>query len=92
MSTKINPYLKARLFALKSAFLESDFYRSGAPAINNYSKPVAKPEAAKHWRDVLQEDSEDEQGGGGSTAKGLRGKDAEFAKQAMRKLTRAGRR
>lgn len=89
--TTINPYLVARMYAIHAAYADPKF-----GALGGFSRMVQEniqhPNAAKHWREALQEDEDgDGQGGGRGTIKGLRGKDAEHAKQAMRKLTRARR-
>lgn len=84
MSADINEQLMARLHAVRAAFYDPNL----ADKLNSMVMETPKPNAAKHWRDVLQEDDSGDGSGGGGTIKGLRGKDAEYAKQAMRKLTR----
>lgn len=87
MSTTIHPYLIARFMAVQEAFGQPGFRPIMA---TNMAAPVAPPKKSNNWKEVLKdEDKGDEgEGGGGGTMKGLRGKQAEYAKQAMRKLTR----
>ncbi len=86
--TRIHPYLVARFRAVQMAFQQLGMRH--AMAVPYSSAPKANfdnPAPAKHWRDILKEDDEDGKGGGGGgTIRGLRGKDTERAKAAMRRL------
>lgn len=84
MSTEIHPYLLARLLSVQAAFGKIELRLS-----------ILKNSAAVQEPIVSENDSNDEKGGsggnngsGGGTAKGLRGKNSEYAKAAMRKLMR----
>lgn len=78
----INSDLLERLYAIHSAFATGV-----VPPIPINPQVSTQPKPAGHWRDALQSEDEDE-GGGRGTAKGLRGKDAAYAKEKMRRLTR----
>jgi len=81
---KIHPYLLARLYAIHEAFAQSG-YQSAAAASPGKAMPIP------NWADLLKKDEDDGKGGdggGGGTIKGLRGKHAEAAKAAMRRMTR----
>ena len=81
----INPYLLARLYAIQAAFEQSGY--KSAYAVPN-SRSTAAPKATPiDWEALLKTD-DGEGGGGGGTIKGLRGKHAEAAKAAMRRLSR----
>lgn len=77
----INPYLIARMYALREAFAHPGY----VPPI-----PVAPKieEPAFNWDDLFKGDGSGDQGGGGGTAKGLRGKNDVAGKAAMRRLGR----
>jgi hypothetical protein len=86
---KIHPYLLARLYAIQTAFAQSGF-QSPVAAATSPAKAISIP----NWADILKggDDKDgkggDTSGGGGGTIKGLRGKNAEAAKAAMRRMTR----
>lgn len=81
----INPYLLARLYAIQAAFEQSG-YKSAYAMPNGKSTVV--PKSTVDWEALLKTDESGDGGGGGGTIKGLRGKHAEAAKAAMRKLGR----
>ena len=82
----INPYLLARLYAIQAAFEQSG-YKSAYSTPNG--KSTAAPKATPIDWEALLKTTDDESGsGGGGTIKGLRGKNAEAAKAAMRRLGR----
>jgi hypothetical protein len=90
MSITIHPYLIARFKAVQAAFMQPGF-RVPAMAFET-TTVVPTPPQPNNWKKLLGEDEEGEgDGGGGGTIRGNRGKNAEHAKAAMRKLTRAGR-
>lgn len=90
MSTSIHPYLIARLLAVQEAFGQPGF--RPMMANNMPTHAIAPPKRQNNnWKEILKDEDEDDKGGdqgGGGTMKGHRGKNAEHAKQAMRKLTR----
>lgn len=54
--------------------------------------PAPSSAEGNNWKDLLGEGEEGDGGeGGGGTIRGNRGKNAEHAKAAMRRLTRGGR-
>lgn len=84
MSISIHPYLIARLRAVQAAFMQPGFQ---VPTIAFENSSTTTP---NDWKKLLNDDDEGDGGGGGGTIKGNRGKNAEHAKAAMRRLTRAG--
>lgn len=88
MSAKIHPYLLARLVAVQEAFSQPGF--RPVLATTNAGATSAAPKAqGNNWKELLKEEEEESgEGGGRGTMRGHRGKNAENAKAAMRKLTR----
>lgn len=89
MSISIHPYLIARLYAIQEAFEQPGMQAAYAANITT-PQTVPPPASSKSWDDLLKEDEDGKggEGGGGGTIKGLRGKHAEAAKAAMRRMTR----
>ena len=86
MSIQIHPYLLARLVAVQAAFNQPG-YKMALPVAPHTSKQTARK--GNDWGAILKKEEEDKDGeGGGGSMKGLRGKQAEYAKAAMRKLSR----
>lgn len=88
MSIQIHPYLLARLVAVQAAFNQPGYKMSLAvPPPSSVST-----RKGNNWGAILAEEKKDEgstgEGEGGGSMKGLRGKQAEYAKAAMRKLGR----
>lgn len=88
-TTTIHPYLLARLIAVQQAFNQPGF----KPVFTMPSAipvPAAPAKKGNSWKDVVKEEEggDDGQGGGRGSMRGLRGKNAENAKQSMRKLSR----
>jgi hypothetical protein len=76
----------ARLLAVQAAFHQPTLRT--AMAINGAIMPPAQ-KGRNNWDSVVKkEDEDDQQGGGRGTMKGNRGKYAEQAKAAMRRLSR----
>lgn len=86
---QINPNLIARLHAIQHAFANGGAFPRITITNPNETTPAKAAAAAGHWRDALPRDDDEDEGGGRGSARGLRGKDAEHAKRAMRKLTRS---
>ncbi|HSX20787.1 MAG TPA: hypothetical protein VLG38_06685 [Gammaproteobacteria bacterium] len=85
MNTTIHPYLLARLIAVQQAFNRP----VGRPSMSAAARVPIAAKKGNNWQDILKEEDEDgEQGGGRGTMRGHRGKNAEHAKAAMRRLTR----
>lgn len=87
MSIQIHPYLLARLIAVQEAFSRPGFGFRPAMATNS-SVPAPNKPQGNNWKEILKDGDDDEQGGGRGTMRGHRGKNAAYAKAAMRKLTR----
>lgn len=86
MSIQIHPYLLARLIAVQEAF-KNPGYR---PVVPKSAIAAAPKKAGNNWDAIIKKEDEGDKGEGGSggTMKGYRGKQAEYAKAAMRKLAR----
>ncbi len=104
MTISIHPYLIARFKAVQAAFMYPGS-RPPAMAMPNWGDLLndedtdsgsgsgsASSNKSNNWKKLLDEDYNDDdgEGGGGGTIRGNRGKNAQHAKAAMRKLTRAG--
>ncbi len=84
----VHPYLIARLRAVQNAFTQPVL----RPAFSaNIAQNIAvAPKKANNWNDIVKKEDEEGEGGTGGrgTIKGLRQKDSDNLKNAMRKLSR----
>lgn len=85
MRTRIHPELLARFLAVQDAFNNLGY----VPSHKKTKRVDPHKPRGNNWNEVIsKEDDDDGDTGGGGTMRGLRGKQAEYAKAAMRKLTR----